>query len=59
MDKVLETYARFNQGFEKDGYYKWLITSAGKKREYTVFPHDLQQMSNFKDPRELVARPQH
>lgn len=56
MDKVLETYARFNEGFEKEGFYKWQITSAGKKREYIVYPKDLQDMAAFRTPEHLVAK---
>ena len=56
MDKVLETYARFQEGFDKEGYYRWQITSAGKKREYIVWPRDLQAMSQLKTPVDFVAR---
>lgn len=55
MIKVLETYARFQEGFDKDGFYRWQITSAGKKREYIVWPKDLEDMSAFKYPTEFVA----
>ncbi|KAJ1018523.1 hypothetical protein NDA16_004805 [Ustilago loliicola] len=55
MVKVLETYARFQEGFGKDGFYRWQITSAGKKREYIVWPKDLENMSAFKYPTEFVA----
>lgn len=56
MEKVLETYARFQEGFDKDGFYRWQITSAGQKREYIVWPQDLKMMSEFKNPAEHVAR---
>lgn len=56
MDKVLETYARFNEGFEKEGLYRWQITSAGKKREYIVYPKDLEDMSKLKTPVDYVAK---
>ncbi|KAJ1021054.1 hypothetical protein NDA13_005682 [Ustilago tritici] len=55
MQKVLETYASFQEGFDREGFYRWQITSAGKKKEYIVWPKDLKNMSAFKYPTEFVA----
>ena len=56
MDGVLETYARFQEGFKTDGFYRWKFTSAGKKREHIVYPKDLEDMAAIKEPRDYVAR---
>ncbi|CDU21927.1 uncharacterized protein SPSC_00557 [Sporisorium scitamineum] len=56
MHKVLESYARFQEGFDKQGFYEWNITSAGKKRQYIVWPKDLQAMSELKTPIDDVAK---
>lgn len=55
MANVLKTYARFLEGFQKEGFYKWQITSAGKKREYIVWPNDLDRLTTSKDPKQVVA----
>ncbi|CDR88613.1 uncharacterized protein SPSC_04440 [Sporisorium scitamineum] len=56
MHKVLESYARFQEGFDKQGFYEWNITSAGKKQQYIVWPKDLQAMSELKMPIDNVAK---
>ncbi|CBQ71640.1 conserved hypothetical protein [Sporisorium reilianum SRZ2] len=56
MHKVLESYARFQEGFDKQGFYEWNITSAGKKRQYIVWPNDLQAMSQLTTPVDYVAK---
>lgn len=55
MQNVLTTYARFQHDFDKHGFYRWQITSAGEKKEYIVWPNDLQQMAQLKTPVEYVA----
>jgi len=56
MSKVLQSYAHFQKGFDKQGFHEWNITSAGKKRQYIVWPKDLQAMSEYKTPVEHIAK---
>lgn len=56
MEGMLKTYARFQQGFDKEGFYRWHVTVAGKKREYIVWPKDLEMMAHVKTPQPYVEK---
>ena len=47
MKKLLDRYDDYKESFDKDGVFKWKIKSAGKAKEYSVYPSDVGKMATF------------
>lgn len=47
MKRILERLDIYKKKFETEGVYRWKVKSAGKLREYPVYPSDLDRMATF------------